>query len=247
MKRFISIIAVFSVVCVLFCSCEKNGNGDAVITMKSEEKKITADDGTVVYTGSVSYPELTGAADKESVYDMINAAIGEIVKTITEPEFDYIAEYNDFVARGADYFSGASYSISFSQSFRDDERLSFRLDYYNHGACAVRDTEDIKGITFSLKTGDTLALDDITGNMTVLKEMIKEECRVQFARAGNDGEPIEYSKEELDYAVDSGEFSWYLTEENLVILFEPGSIAPIIYQTPRAEIAVERIPGSPER
>ncbi len=66
-------------------------------------------------------------------------------------------------------------------------------------------------------------------------------------RAGNDGEPIEYSKEELDYAVDSGEFSWYLTEENLVILFEPGSIAPIIYQTPRAEIAVERIPGSPER
>ncbi len=234
--------AVFSAALVL-SSCSRAAQG-VEIKDKSVSGAIRAGGSTAVYTYEVYYPEIKIPGNKDAA-KKINAAVYDEVRKIAEPEFDYAAEYEEYIARGAQYVSGASYSESFEKTRCDDEIISFEISLYRHEACAVRDTEETKGMTFSLKTGNTVSVYDIAADGDRFREKLSEQTEKQLSALGKEKGTGDISLEDAFALIDSNAFEWYVTDEALCILFAPGDAAPIMLGTLKVEIPVEEVFNQP--
>ena len=167
------------------------------------------------------------------------------VRKIAEPEFDYAAEYEEYIARGAQYVSGASYSESFEKTYSDDEIISFEISLYRHEACAVRDTEETKGMTFSLKTGDTVSVYDIAADGDRFREKLSEQTEKQLSAQEKEKGTGDISLEDAFTLIENNAFEWYVTDKTLCILFAPGDAAPIMLGTLKVEIPLEEFINQP--
>ena len=238
MKRnAVKIITVIMSVALVLCSCSESA-GTLNIREKSVSGSIKADDGTVVYSYEVDYPEIS-ITGKKDIAKKINSALSDETSKITEPVFDYVAEYKDYVSRGAQYVSGARFSESFVKTYCDDEIISFEIMLYCHEACAMRDTEETRGVTFSLNTGDTVSVYDIAADGDNFKEKIITETERQLSKLGKEKDTDDISLEDAFAVIDRQGFEWYLTDENICILFAPGDAAPVMLGTLVVEIPID--------
>ena len=246
MKRnaFRTIAAVIAVA-LLLCSCS-HADGTPEIKEKNVSGRIKADDGTTVYSYEVDYPVIKIPGNKE-VSKAINLNIENEIKKITEPSFDYVAQYNDFISGGTQYVSGASFSESFVKTYCDDEIISFQIMLYCHEACAMRDTEETRGITFSLKTGDTVSVYDLAADGDDFRETMITATLEQLLSQKKAGKADEVWLEDALTVLDYNGYYWYLTDEYLNILFAPGDAAPVMYGTLKVEIPLDELMNQPSK
>lgn len=230
----VKILTAVLVIAVILSSCS-NASGSPEVLKKTVSGQIRADDGTVVYSYEADYPEITVPGNK-SAAKKINSLINNEIKKIKEPEFDYIAQYNGFVSQGRQYFSGASVSQSFFKTYCDNDLISFEITVYNHEACAVRDTETTRGMTFSLITGDTVGIYDIAADGENFKNKLISETEKQLAKFASEKDTADISVKDALTVIESNGFGWYLSTNSLCVLFAPGDVAPIMYGTLTVEI-----------
>ena len=246
MKRnAVKVIAAVIAVALLLCSCSRTG-GSPEIKEKNVSGKIKAGDGTTVYSYEVDYPKIKIPGSRE-IAKAINLNIENEIKKITEPSFDYVAQYNDFNSGGTQYVSGASFSESFEKTYCDDDLISFEITLYCHEACAMRDTEETRGITFSLKTGDTVSVYDLAADGDDFRETMITETLEQLLKQKKAGSVDEVWLEDALTVLDYNGYYWYLTDEYLNILFAPGDAAPVMCGTLKVEIPLDKLLNQPSK
>ncbi len=244
-KNVFKIFAAVILVISLLCSCS-DSRGALEIKEKKVSGNIKAVDGTVVYSYEVDYPKIRIPGNKE-IAKTINLNIENEIAKISKPAFDYIKQYEDFISRGVPYASGASYSESFEKTFSNDDLISFEITLYCHEACAVRDTEETRGITLSLKTGDTVSVYDIAADGGYFREKMFTETERQLLKLGKEKDSDDISLEDAFTVIDTQGFEWYLTDENICILFAPGDAAPIMLGTLKVEIPLDELMNQPSK
>ena len=231
------------IIALFLCSCS-HGQGSIEIKEKSVSGNIRAGDGIAVYSYEVDYPKIKLPGNKE-VSKAINANIENEIAKITEPAFDYAGQYDDWISRGVPYVSGASYSESFEKTYCDDEFISFEITLYCHEACAMRDTEETRGLTLSLKTGDTVSVYDIAADGAYFREVMFAQAEKQLLDFGKEKDTEDISLEDAFTIIDRQSFEWYMAEKYVYILFAPGEAAPIMLGTLRVEIPLGELTAQP--
>lgn len=225
------IVLLTIIILLSFCSCSPLKEGELTIEQKKDSCIINADNGTTVYEGQVQYP-IIKIKGRNNVSEKINNDIRALVNEILKPEYDYKKEYNDYKNSGADYFSGASYTMSFYVTMLDDEYISIQTVKYCHEACSVRDIEDINGITFSVITGEKAEFSNFCSNKKTLSEKVCKQLELSEKR----GNISDFSPEDAKQLIENNNFGWYLTDNHIAILFSPGEAAPIMSGTLEADI-----------
>lgn len=231
MKKALILCAVAFII-ISLCSCaadtqpqNETKQESISYTSTANESEIRADDGTLVYKASVTYPEVRISGNKAS-QERINAYLKQEANKILSPEKDYIAEYESYKADGLDYFSNAEISVAITDLYSDDKIISFNVDSYVHEACAISSYEYKSGLCFFKESGEKLELKNLTSDTTAFNTKLAQIVTASLAQMEKDGKIADVSTDDALNLINSHEFLWTLDGETLTVIFPTGSVAP---------------------
>lgn len=200
-----------------------------------EENNITADDGTLLYTGTVAYPVVT-IEGNEAAGEKINADILARVEAFRADTAlqDYAKEdYPVHLAEGYDFpFFAYEESMGFSNSRADSNVISFEIGYYEFSGGAHGNYSS-NGVSYNAQTGDVISFSELSGDsdsfhadtLAYNKELARtEEYREKMFPEDS---VINDDMEKVLYA----DGKWYLSPEGLVFISDPYGLGPYVSGT----------------
>lgn len=192
-------------------------SGDVVIEMSD----VTAEDGVTYMTPHITMPTRAEAADKLNAnIDELNAIFtGE---QLTSNKATYTTNIGDGTAEGLTPFS---MNRTVRTERADSAIISFRV--VDRASLGTTNTLAITGHNYDAQTGDELKLDDLGDDLEKIVNAVSENILVSL----NEDEKYkdtfftEGYTDTLRSLVSDGH--WYLTNEGIVIIANPGEIADI--------------------
>lgn len=193
-------------------------------TLDEQTYSAKADDGTLLIQGSSAFPVVT-LADKGAEQAM-NSHFAEEKRDYDEDFAEYTADARELIGmRGAEDFPTYEFTLGYSTERSDSAVVSFVEDSYvflggAHGS-SIRE-----GVTFDIKTGHDLELEDISTVseeeaekfvLDYLKVALKEK---QYTDLGL----FDGYEDYLQEVVDDDE-CWYMTDDAVVIIINDTVIA----------------------
>ena len=220
MSKFLkkSILTFFA--CILMVSACQISEAVALI----DHKEIKKSDMQVLI------PRIKKGADTE-VLNKVNALLD---KKVTDSMKDYQDLVKDISGQnlGEGIKNRAFYS-SYAVKINKNDLFSINLDGYQYtgGAHGIRWRTSI---TTDLRTGKVLSLGDLFKPGSNYQEVLGQKIRAQITRYGEGASAV-------DFKGVSDNTNFYITEEVLVIYYQPYEIAPYVYGLPEFLIAIEDI------
>lgn len=217
------------------------------VKIEENSDSYTADDGTEIFVGTCSYPELTGgnteAAEKintdiQAMKEEREARVAEIVG-YAKDDYQYRIEENEGV--DTEMMGFYSYSEEDTSSVgRNDERVfSFILNSYEYTGGA-HGYGFYAGYNYDASTGERLSLTDLSEDGNAWKENIlsyvEEKCKTE--------EYQELLFEEYETCLTDAVFAednWFFTEDGLTITCSPYAIGPYASGSINFEIPYETL------
>ena len=149
------------------------------------------------------------------VLKKINAELDKAVKDRLDEYMGYLKE--DTRVSTDRYIFYSSYAVKFNKN----DLVSMVMDSYQYtgGAHGMKWKDSV---TADLKTGKILKLGDLFKFGSAYDTVLNEKIRAQI-------DAKEYRKDDISFVGVNNETNFYLTEELLVIYYQPYDIAPYVY------------------
>lgn len=195
------------------------------ITMQSDSSEQKAADGTVVYRGSASYPQVK-IKGNAAAGNKISAFFLSEIQYIIKPTDDFAAEYEEYISQGLDYFSSNEFSLN-TRTLRADERIiAFEVELCRYYAGAIHEEIMKNGVCFSTQTGEVLSFSDLAPDEAAFKGFLIERLCDEVSSSYDSNALFSDCLDSIAEQVGSNELCWGLTEDALHIYFNPYIIAP---------------------
>ena len=207
-------------------------SANITIEMQNTEDVETAEDGTILYTSSCTYPTVA-IEDNESAADKINADIQakvEAFKSATRTSvrddaretYQYLEEDDNGY-----FFTTYEENLGFELVRCDTNVISFKANYYTFSGGA-HGNSSLTGINYSTQTGELIDFADLSEDAAKFYEdtlVYNQELAATDAYKNQtyNGEPV--SNEDLK-AVLYAEDKWYLSTSGLVFISDPYALGP---------------------
>lgn len=200
------------------------------ITMQQDKEEKTADDGTVYYTKTVSYP-VVAIEGNEAASDKINADIqSKIDLFFANNEVEEWAEegYSDVLEEGSEYpFIGYSEDLSFSTQRADSNVISFAITSYAFTGGAHGNSSTI-GVNYYTKTGEPIAFSELSKDPAAFHEDTLS-YNQKLAETDSYKERMFSSELLSDGSLESvlyADNAWYLSPAGLTFISDPYALGP---------------------
>lgn len=212
-----------------------------VITVQSDSKEYKAQDSALILTVDCSLPFIENAQGvpayeainsyyKSEMSSHMDSSASDLLSTAQE-DYDYSKEEN------YDFNSYAS-QMSFTQTLLGETRASFYRTVYSYTGGAHGNLAVI-GDTFDLSDGKRLSLGDLFS--VPEEEYTKRLQEEMIALAGTDPDLKEQLFEGYEQSIPEyfDPDNFYLTDEDLVIFYQPYDIAPWAAGVPTFKLPLE--------
>lgn len=221
------------------------------IEMKNETEEKKAEDGTVYYTTSCTYPIIHIAEivnGNDDAVEKINADIRSRVNSfLADTEIEEWAKegYDYSISEESEYpFLGYSHDMTFSVKRADNNVISFAITFqsYTGGAHGNYGTQ---GVNYNAKTGETIAFSELSDDagafhedtLAYLQALAKTESYQM--RMFSEDMLEEGSLESALYADDA----WYLSTSGLTFFSDPYALGPYASGTIEFTIPYDALSG----
>lgn len=208
------------IISLVLCGCDDTSYNVSVATI-IEENQISADDGTLLYSAKVEYPEIS--TGNKQVDEIINKTYIEEKEKVLKCETGTNGiknVYNDFQNEDLlwrTYESRLKVNVKYcSDNYVSFYNLSFNYSGGAHGLIGMT------SYNFSTTTGEELALEDVFtedfkdfAENYIISELDKRNKEEKFLENYKD-----CVKEKLE-----NNYDWYLTRNSFVLAFNPYEIA----------------------
>ena len=183
-------------------------------------KDFTAGDGTVVMSVEYVFPGIEEAQRDpawQKIQDYYAAEGMAYLSDATELASYAAGDYEVAQAMGEDFLPYGE-SMSYRVAFQTERLASVVRSYYANSVTGAAHPANYQfSETFDLSTGDKLTLGDCFTDAAAGRERVLDLLAAKGADAG-------YSREALEAELNDAYF--YLTEEGLVIYYQPDTLAP---------------------
>ena len=211
-------------------SVSSAGSSVTVIMKTEDDVSIAADDGTVIYTITCSYP-IVSIAGNEAATEKINENIlsrVEFFNTATNESVEYAKEDYEYML-SEDIQPPMPYSsdLSYTVTRADDHVISFTENGYEYTGGA-HGMPYKTGINYDANTGELLSFTDLSDDPdtfhadTLAYNQALAQTEYYSAELFNTDNITDGTLEEVLYA-DGG---WYLSTSGLVFMSPPYALAP---------------------
>ncbi|MCL9663481.1 DUF4163 domain-containing protein [Paenibacillus hunanensis] len=175
---------------------------------------------------SVLYPVISGL-DNEAAQTKINAALKAYVDQSIATTKKQIEEAGKPDSPNLQYEVDSGYKVSYNQN----GVISFLL--YDYGYLGgAHGGETLTGMTFSLKDGKAIKLDDLLKSNASYRQDIKELLQNEIKKQGGAEDGTLDSFNDLSHNSSAYLNNYYLTDRGFTIFFQQYAIAPYAAGTP---------------
>lgn len=204
------------------------------IEMKSETQESTADDGTVYYTSSYTYPilhvaKVTNGNDK--AVEKINADIRSRVDSfLADTEIEEWAKegYEYSISEENEYpFYGYSSDLTFRAQRSDNNVISFTMTFYSFSGGA-HGNYSTQGVNYNTKTGELISFSELSDDINAFHE---DTLAYNRALAKTDSYQMRMFSEDMLSGVSLesvlyADDAWYLSPSGLTFISNPYALGP---------------------
>jgi hypothetical protein len=203
---------------------------------KGEVNNIKSDDGETLLTMLYSYPTL--------VNDKNDKAIDEVNSTIEQLKADFVDELDHETLPAEDLYENnpdmfVPEEVDFAVDFKRDKNNILSLityKYYNLGG--AHPTTSTQSIVFDMKNGKKMSLEDVLNfSENKLYEFIYDKFEEYFVDEFGEYQFEQFIKESLESEMEN--IGWYVTDDTLVLYFNPYQVTPYAMGTPTVEISYD--------
>lgn len=187
------------------------------------ENHDTAEDGTLLYTGTCTYP-IVSIEGNQAAADNINASIREQVNAFNADTSIQDFAREDYVPENTG-FIGYSNDLSFAARRYDSNVISFEVTYYSYSGGAHGNYTCI-GLNYSTQTGEPIAFAELGEDADSFRA-----ATFAYNRALADTEPYQNrmygipSDDDLE-SVLYAEDKWFLSSDGLIFISDPYALGP---------------------
>jgi len=207
-------------------------NSNINVDMRRESEDKSADDGTIYFTRSYTYPAITIDGNPEAA-DKINADIRSKIDSFnadTETETWAKTDYDEMTGDPENQgysFNGYNESLTFDTARADSNVIAFTMTYssYTGGAHGNYFTE---GVNYNAKTGDLIAFSDLSEDAAAFHEDTLA-YNQQLAETEYYQAQMFPPDSDLGGALESTLYAdnvWYLSTVGLVFMSQPYALGP---------------------
>lgn len=215
------------------------------VTYSDMEDSYSAKDGTVLAEAKYQCPVVSvdGFSDcADKINDVFKKESEAVIATYQSDEeklkCDYMYEHQDYGA-----FKKNFNNVTVESGKCGDGIVSFMKTYNSYAYGNTHDITEIKGATYSVKTGKQMKISDLFDDVDAYYKKAEKFCNNHLEDLKDDGKIVLYD----DYATTvratlEEKDSWYITDDSIIVIFNADEVAYYDYGTVKVQIPLSSLP-----